>query len=58
VGAPGSWRGRAWGFSAFMHMDFDGNGCVNGHSGGAARVHRDHGGVTRLCMRILTATAA
>jgi hypothetical protein len=24
-----------------------GNGCVNGHSGGATRVHRDRGGVTR-----------
>jgi hypothetical protein len=30
-----------------MHTDFDGNDCVNGHSGGAARVHRDRGGVGR-----------
>jgi hypothetical protein len=35
------------GCSTFMHTDFDGNSCVNGHSGGVARVRRDRGVVGR-----------
>jgi hypothetical protein len=32
------------GSSAFMHTEFNENRCVNGNSGGAARVRRDRGG--------------
>jgi hypothetical protein len=33
TGAPGSWWRRAWGWAAFILVDFDGNGYINRYSG-------------------------